>query len=412
MHTAAPSYSYTRKETPVPEMKIRSGMKKPRAANAATGLRRQVVRRLIWLSIVWIAIRNFKNPVTAFKKVLALRKLRNQYRNDRPLNRYARSGNRYFVNYNTPGWPSPAFNRYITHQFNRFSAQPVPGIHTLVFAITKKCGFQCEHCCEWLNLNQPETLSREDLLLIIHRFHRLGVSQIQLSGGEPLNRLQDIFYLLENIPAGTDSWLYSTGYSLTPAKARMLKKYGLTGITISLDHCDAEKHNAFRGVHDAYERALGSATMAVEAGLLVCFSLCATRDFTTRDNLLHYATLAKDHGVSFIQILEPKSVGHYAGKDVSLNREQQQLLEEFISRLNYDPAFKNFPTVVYHDYNKRRFGCSGAGADYVYADTDGDIHNCPFCQRKLFSAFDEDLTGRLLQMKKSGCGALQTCTIN
>jgi MoaA/NifB/PqqE/SkfB family radical SAM enzyme len=379
-------------------------------AQMLTGKKLSIIRLLIWLSIFAVACRQFKNPLTAFKKLLQLRKLRNKYRSDRVLQKYAQHGKRYFINYNTPGWPSAAFNRYIRHQLSRIDGKST-SIHTLVFAITKKCGFQCEHCCEWLNLNKPETLSREDLLLIIHRFHRLGISQVQLSGGEPLNRIDDIYFLLENAPKGIDFWLYTTGYSLSPAKAGLLKKRGLTGITISLDDHVEERHNAFRGVKDAYERALRAVRIAKEEGLLVCFSICATRSFISLSNLFEYGALAKDYGVSFIQVLEPKAVGHYAGKDVLLGREQQEMLERFYETLNYDPDYAHWPGVVYHGYNNRHFGCSGSGNDYVYADTDGDIHNCPFCYRKHFSAFDDDLPELLLSMKNRGCNALDSCTI-
>lgn len=379
--------------------------------NRSTGSRQILIRRLIWINILFVALRVFKNPFVAIKNLNALRQLRNRYRSNKALPKYARSGKRYFVNYNTPGWPSPAFNRYAAHQLRRFSAAPVPTLHTLVFAITKKCGFQCEHCCEWLNLNKAETLSKEDLLLIIHRFHALGIAQVQLSGGEPLNRLHDIYFLLDNAPKGIDFWLYTTGHSLTQSKARSLKESGLTGITISLDHCEEEKHNAFRGIKDAFEKAIQAARFAREQDMLVCFSLCATREFISEENLLKYAALARQLDVSFIQVLEPKAVGHYAGKDVLLNNEQQLILETFTDTFNYDPAYAAYPTIVYHDYNKRRFGCSGSGADYVYVDTDGHVHTCPFCQQKLFSAFDDALPGLLLQMKTSGCGKLNFCYV-
>ena len=74
------------------------------------------------------------------------------------------------------------------------------------------------------------------------------------------------------------------------------------------------------------------------------------------------------------------------------------------------PHYESYPTITYHGYNSRRFGCSGSGVDYVYADTDGDIHNCPFCQRKLFSAFDDSLPDLILQMKTKGCAAYSICS--
>lgn len=411
MQTITHSYAIVGDSISIPA--IQSVSQEKIAANErVTGMHQKMIRQLIWLNIFIVALRQFKNPLTAFRKMRALKRLGNKYRNQQHLPKYVRSGKRYFINFNTPGWPSPAFNRYATHQLKRFTDNGADSIHTLVFAITKKCGFQCEHCCEWLNLNKPETLSREELLLVVHRFHRLGIAQVQLSGGEPLNRLADVYYLLDNIPKGIDCWLYTTGYSLTAEKAATLKKHGLTGITISLDHCEEEKHNSFRGVKDAYQKALLAADYAREAGLLICFSLCATREFISTKNLLDYATLARQYGVSFIQILEPKAVGHYAGKDVLLKKEHQQLLEEFFNTFNYNAAYTSYPTIVYHDYNKRRFGCSGSGVDYVYADTDGDIHNCPFCQLKLFSAFDDDLPELLNQMKSKGCNTISFCSKN
>ena len=374
------------------------------------GFRLNVVRRLMWLNIFWVAMKIFKNPVIAFKKVRMFRQLRNKYRNQQVLPKFAKADKRYFVSYNIPGWPSKAFNRYFAHQLKRFTATEQPTLHTLVFAITKKCGFQCEHCCEWLNLNKPEILSKEDLLLIIHRFHQLGIAQVQLSGGEPLNRLNDIFFLLDNSPKGIDYWLYTTGYSLTSEKAKQLKQHGLTGITISLDHHLEEKHDSFRGVKNAYQRALLASQYANKAGLAVCFSICATKDFINKENLLQYAELAKRSGVSFIQILEPKAVGHYAGQDVLLSSQHIKLLENFYETFNYNPAYKNYPTITYHGYGSRRFGCSGSGVDYVYVDTDGDVHKCPFCQSKLFSAFDEGLSDHIRSMKTKGCAVYNLCS--
>jgi hypothetical protein len=37
------------------------------------GFRLEVIRRLMWLNILWVALRVFKNPFTAFRKVKAFR---------------------------------------------------------------------------------------------------------------------------------------------------------------------------------------------------------------------------------------------------------------------------------------------------------------------------------------------------
>lgn len=249
-----------------------------------------------------------------------------------------------------------------------------------------------------------EVLSREDLLSVVTRFQQLGVSQIQLSGGEPLNRFQDILSLLDNARPGTDFWLYTTGYQLTKEKAGLLKKHGLKGITISLDHYDEELHDLFRGKKGAYVRALQAAQHALQAGLVVCFSLCATKKFISLENLLRYANLARKVGASFIQILEPKAVGHYSGQDVILDAYQQKILERFFEMINYDKTYASYPIITYHGYYSRRIGCSGSGKDYLYVDTDGDVHNCPFCQKKLFSARNNSFETLIAEMKMKGCG--------
>lgn len=324
-------------------------------------------------------------------------------RNGSTLNKYAYNGQRYFLNYVIPGWPSLAFNRFIDHQFNRLSPSPITSLGTLIFALTKKCGFKCAHCCEWNNLNKPEALSSKDLLTIIEKFNELGVAQVQLSGGEPLNRFNEILHLLYNSPKGIDFWMYSTGYSLTMEKAALLKCAGLTGITLSLDHFNADEHDRFRGVKGSFHKTVQATQFARDAGLMVCFSICTTRDFVTEENLTHYTNLAKKLGVAFIQFLEPKAVGHFAGQDVLLQKSHKKILEDFFLSHNYGAGYPGHPIISYHGFITANFGCSGSGRDYVYVDTDGDVHNCPFCQRKLFSAFEENLKEHILRMKKNGC---------
>ena len=368
------------------------------------GWKKNIIKAGIWMNIIWIAFKTYKNPFEATKKTKALLNMRNNYRNNGLLQKYYYVNRKYYFNYNAPGWPSAAFNRYILHLFNKTGTTlNPPSLHTLIFAITKKCGFKCEHCCEWEVLNKPEKLSRNDIVHIVNRFYQKGVAQVQLSGGEPLNRFDDIIHLLDNSPTSINFWIYTTGYNLSFEKARVLKKYGLTGITISLDHWDPLEHDAFRGKPGSFDRAIQAIKYAIENDLLVTLSICATRSFISHENLYHFARLAKDNHVTFIQVLEPKAVGHYAGMDVLLQKSHTGILESFYEDMNYNREYRSFPIVAYHGYYSRRVGCSGAGKDYLYVDTDGDVHNCPFCQRKIFSALDENLDEALIRLRSTGC---------
>lgn len=368
------------------------------------GMHKKMIKACIWFNIIAVALSIFKNPLRAFKAAKKLSNLRDSLRDNNAIIKYAKVDGKYYYTFNAPGWPSKAFNKYIANNLQKMEGPNTqPTLDTIVFGITKKCGYQCEHCFEWEVLNKPETLSRENILSAIHSFQEAGITQVQLSGGEPLNRFDDIIYILNHIKRGTEIWLYTSGYHFTGERAAVLKQHGLTGITVSLDHWIPELHNTFRGKKDAFAWAQKAVANARAQGLVVCLSLCATKEFITADNLLQYAELAKRWGVSFIQLLEPKAVGHYADKDIYLNKEQFLILEKFYTGYNFNTAYKTYPSIVYHGFYSRRTGCGGAGNHYVYIDTDGDVHNCPFCQRKLFSALHGSLKENLRLMAQGGC---------
>jgi MoaA/NifB/PqqE/SkfB family radical SAM enzyme len=369
---------------------------------------KSVVRFCMWINVLLLNLIYYKNPVKAFRSLNRLRKLRSDLRGNRPAVKYAKTDNKYYFIFNAPGFPSKAFNQYVLNNIKKADEDNDEiNLDTIVFGITKKCGYQCEHCFEWDALNKPETLTRDDLSSIINSFQRFGITQVQLSGGEPLNRFDDIIYVLQNIKKNTEVWLYTSGYHFTVERAAALKHEGLAGVTVSLDHWIPELHNRFRGRENAFEWAEKAVANARTKGLIVCLSLCATKDFISRDNLVQYAELAKQWGVSFIQVLEPKAVGHYAGKDVFINAEQVQILEDFFMQYNYNKAYRSYPLIVYHGFYSRHIACGGGARHYVYVDTDGDVHNCPFCQHKIFSALRDDVKQNLRLMLTNGCSVFR-----
>ena len=145
---------------------------------------------------------------------------------------------------------------------------------------------------------------------------------------------------------------------------------------------------------------------AREAGLVTALSICITRAFISPANLLAFATLAKELGAGFVQLLEPKAVGHYEEKNVALNREELSLLEKFYLTINYDPAFSDYPVFLYHGYHQRRLGCMSAGDRILYIDSAGKIDACPFCQTRAYEAA-AIISGRLQvkDLKLNNCPA-------
>ncbi len=244
---------------------------------------------------------------------------------------------------------------------------------------------RCEHCYEWDNLNQKETLGLGDLQDIVKKFQGEGVAQFHLGGGEPMARIKDLLSLVKSIGNKSEIYILTSGFNLTQANAKALKDAGVTGIEVSLDHFDAEKHNAFRGFQDSFGDALKAIRHAQQQKLVVSVSICTTKDFLTWNNLIEYVNLIKRLGVPFLNILEPKAVGHYKDKDVCLDENQILLLEKFYKTINFDPAYNDYPVITYTGYHQRRVGCLLGGNRILYIDSDGYVNACPFCHSRNFN---------------------------
>ena len=84
-------------------------------------------------------------------------------------------------------------------------------------------------------------------------------------------------------------------------------------------------------------------------------------------------------------------------------------MEAFVHKMQHDPAYADYPVVDYYAAYQRQAGCSGAGKRFLYVDTDGDLHACPFCRKKCGSALTDSIESGLLHLTKaSGCHAYRT----
>ena len=278
----------------------------------------------------------------------------------------------------------------------------------MIFAITSRCPLQCRHCYEWDNLDAGEHLSPGDLGTIMEKIREQGIRHVQLSGGEPLVRFEDLLHLTNRYGRDMDLWILTSGFGLTAEKAEALSKAGLTGANISLDHWDPVQHNAFRNHQQSFYWAKEAAANCRRAGLAVSLSLCAARSFVTQENLERYLALSKEWQVDFIRILEPRPVGRFAGTEVSLGKAEEELLDSFYVTANSNQVRLRSPIVSYPGYYQRRTGCFGAGDRYLYIDSRGDFHACPFCLGNAGNALKDSFETAIAAMKQQGCHAFSS----
>jgi len=374
------------------------------------GLKQRIIFQSSMLHILWIAFAAYRNPWRALQVLKKLMQKRDSGHGNLSIRKYVKSGKYYFWALNAPAWPSASFRRFIENELNKLLPfrENNGCLQTLIFAVTNKCPLKCAHCFEWKNLDHTEALTLEDLQAIWGKFQTRGVLQIQFSGGEPLSRFDDLLELLKSARASTDCWVLTSGFGLTANKAGRLKAAGVTGVNISLDHWDENAHNQFRRHEKAFDWVRQAALNCRNAGIVVAFSVCAVREFVSAANLRKYLELAKSLGAGFVQLLEPRQAGHFQGKDVKLGEEHLKILQEFYLQVNSDPAYREFPIVMYPGFHQRRLGCFGAGNRYLYVDSTGDLHACPFCQHKTGNALTDSISESIQKMQAIGCHEFAT----
>lgn len=368
------------------------------------GFKAYLVRLLIAANILALAIISTKNPFHGIRALKKVKRKRASVQGLPPVRKYVREGKRYFFSENIPGWPSSAFNGFIRAEVKRTLLQDNKApLSTIIFAITSKCPLRCLHCYEWENLSSSDLLTFENLKKIIVKIKDNGLNHIQLSGGEPLERFEDLTNLIKFARKDADIWMLTSGLGLTYEKAYKLKKAGLTGADISLDHWSDIEHNRSRNNPKSFFWVREAVDNCRKSEIATSLSLCAFRDFVTNDNLIRYTELAKAWGVGFIRILEPRKAGRYKDKDIELGTHQIDLLERFFREVNSSAKYDDYPIITYPGYSQRRTGCSGAGNRYLYIDSIGNIHACPFCQESAGNAVSDSFEDAVSSLRTLGC---------
>ncbi|HET8724863.1 MAG TPA: radical SAM protein [Anaeromyxobacteraceae bacterium] len=322
---------------------------------------------------------------------------------DLPLRR-VRAGGRIFVDPAVPGWPSPALDRFLEGELERIApTRPgEPPLHLAILAVTRRCGLRCLHCSDADLLGTDEAVPVPELVRIAGDLVELGASNLELTGGEPMLRLDAVEAVARAHGSRADVWVLTSGVGLDPAAAERLRSAGVTGAMVSIDHWEPERHDAFRGARGTFERATAGVRAAAAAGLVAGISFTATREVGASD-LDRMAWLGRDLGAGFLRILEPRAVGRWAGQDVALRPGQVDLLLRFARTVNARRS--DLPVVELPALGQRTVGCSGGGDRFLFVDAEGRLHACPFCRGQAGSARGGALPEALARLRARGCHA-------
>ncbi|MCD4742476.1 MAG: radical SAM protein, partial [Desulfobacteraceae bacterium] len=139
----------------------------------------------------------------------------------------------------------------------------------VVWNMTRRCNLKCVHCyAQSEDKDYNNELSHEESLKMIDDLAEFGVPVLLFSGGEPLIHPRLVEYAEYAVKKGMRAVISTNGTLITKEKAEILKKIGLSYVGISIDGLE-DTHNKFRGVNNAYKKAMEAVKHCQAAGIKV-----------------------------------------------------------------------------------------------------------------------------------------------
>ncbi len=148
----------------------------------------------------------------------------------------------------------------------QFSVDKKP---VVVWNMTRRCNLRCVHCyAKSEDISYDNELNHEESLKMMDDLADFGVPVLLFSGGEPLVHPRLSEYAEYAVKKGMRAVISTNGTLITPEKARVLKKIGLSYVGISLDGLE-ETHDKFRGIKGSFKKAIQGIRNCQEAGIKV-----------------------------------------------------------------------------------------------------------------------------------------------
>lgn len=299
-------------------------------------------------------------------------------------------------------------NKDLRHE-RRQGAAPV-----VVWCATRRCNLNCRHCYSGGPESDRGGLSTDEAKRMLDDLAAWGSPFIIFSGGEPFLR-RDIFELGRYCKEiGLPVIVSSNGTAITREKAAQAAKAGFGYVGVSLDGL-AETNNSFRGMGDAYERALQGMRNLRDAGIRTGLRFTMTRlnyrelpevmELLVQEGFHRLCVYHLEYGGRGMELmghdLSPesrrKAVDLLLRKTVEINRRDHEL--EVLTVGNYADAAYLYMKVKEEDQETARAvykhflhnGGDGSGEKLAYIDEGGSVYPSQFLRVNLGSIKESPL---------------------
>ncbi len=255
-------------------------------------------------------------------------------------------------------------------------------------AVTSRCPLECHHCSE--GYQDGYELPADVILRTLDELVTLGCPVIALTGGEPFSR-PELVDFLDRIPSSVTALIFTSGIGLTESLSAALVRRRNLLVCFSLDHSDPQEHDRLRGREGSHAAVMRGIERLGNGRPEVHVSTLVMRGRLSGGELPGFIRSLKRHGVSCVQLFQPRPVGRLARRfDLCLGPEEEARLFQIALDLNRDP---DAPLVVAYPAveHPEMLGCCG-GYARVHVDSHGHVCTCDFAPLSFGLVTEEPFT--------------------
>lgn len=285
-----------------------------------------------------------------------------------------------------PAWPSRAFFEVLENKL----LSPSPRPASLVFSMTRACGYSCPHCYQKLE-NKPD-LPEELLLQTLRESLNAGVRFFNIEGGEPFRRFERLLAMLEIIDRRAEVWVNTTGDGVSPDLLKQAYGLGLSGLMVSIHSPRREIHDGFTRAPGSFEKACRCIETAKSLNLAAAVNSVLGEDEIRSGGLDGLMSLARKLRADYVQLIHPKPCGGWLFSEEERQTDEQLLKEIEAAHLRYNSwPYSDYPSLAAQVFEERSqgFGCTAGGVDRFYISSSGEVLPCEFLQISFGNVQDE-----------------------
>ncbi len=245
--------------------------------------------------------------------------------------------------------------------------------------LTYDCPLHCPYCSNPLNLAEyNDELATEDWQRVFAEARELGVLQLHLSGGEPLQRRD----LAELVGSARDIGLYTnlitSALALTPRRAEELKEAGLDHVQISIQADEESLSDRIAGT-PSYERKVSAARMVKEMDWPLTMNVVVHRH--NIDRMGPMLDLAEELGADRVELANTQYYGWAWKNRAALLPSREQLDRSEATVREARERLKETMEIIYvipDYYSKYPKPCMGGwGNNQLTVTPTGGVLPCP-----------------------------------